>query len=1078
MEIINKAIVVASMAFCLNLSVFSQDISLVLNDITVKEAIEQLKKVTGYSFVFSSSDLDTQKHVSLNVKNSSIDDVVSQILTGQSDVVYKIQGKKIIIKRNARKNSDSNRKIKVQGRVLDVNGESVIGATIKENGTTNGTITDFDGNFNLETFYNAILDISYVGYKTQQVKAQNEKHLSIILREDTEALDEVVVIGYGTMKKSDLTGAISSVKTADITATPTTNALKSLQGKVAGLDIVQSSGQPGSTVSLTLRGNRSLKADNQPLVLVDGIDYGSLVDINPTDIESIEVLKDISSTAIYGTKGANGVIIITTKSGKKGQRTKVDFNAYVSIKNKAKYPRMMNGPEYAQLKREAYRTTNAAAPNQYMDDALIFNAEELDYLDKGYWVDWQDLILGTGLTQNYEISMTGGTEKTSYSVSLGFQNDHGLLKNDVLKRYNGRISLDHKVNQLINVGVNASYTFKDQDKRQNPLNLANKIPCIGRAYDDEGNFILNPAPGSSSTYSPLCDEQPGAYEDNIRSKRLFASGYINLNIGAGFTFKSTIGIDIHDSREGIFKGKNTVQNLGEKTTSSIQSDNDYRYTWDNVLNYSKMFGKHGLTTMIGSSTTSYGSESVVASGANQASSLTSFHDLGANTDSKEISSNLVETKMVSFFGRINYKFNERYLLQASLRADGSSVLAEGHKWGYFPSASVAWRIIEENFMKNQKIFNNLKVRLSWGVAGNSAIDAYATLGGLSKSVYAFGNTPVYGYYPSAIENRDLTWEKTATWNLGLDFAILNNRVSGTLDLYTSQTSDLLLPSLLPNSTGFTSVMQNVGKVDNKGIEATLNTIWFQSQKFTWTTDWTFSLNREKIKELNNGVSRDEGNLWFVDSPTKVFYDYKKIGIWQLGEEKEAEAFGGFKPGDIKVADMSSKGTTGEGVFSTDDRVIFSRVPKYTFGITNNITFKDFDVMFFIYGRIGQYVKDAYTQLYKPSALENSAPVNYWTPENPTNDYPRPNSSYSTNNYLLQSSLAYRKASFVKIRDITLGYTLPQRLSTKLHVSKLRVYCSLNNFVTFTKFPNYDPESDGSLDFPLAKQVLFGINLSL
>lgn len=335
----------------------------------------------------------------------------------------------------------------------------------------------------------------------------------------------------------------------------------------------------------------------------------------------------------------------------------------------------MNGLEYAQLKREAYRTTNAANPDEYMDDALIFNAEELEYLEKGYWVDWQDLLLGTGITQNYEISMSGGTENTSYSMSFGYQNDHGLLKNDILRRYNGRISLDHQINSILNVGVNISYTFKNQDKRQNPLNLANKIPCIGRAYDDEGNFILNPAPGNSSSFSPLCDEQPGAYEDNIRSKRMFASGYLNANILKGLTFKSTIGLDINDSREGIYKDRNTIGEgyLGQKSTSSIQSDNDYRYTWENILNYTTILEKHGLTAMIGSSTTVSNSETVLASGANQASALTSFHDLGANADSKEISSGLIETKMVSFFGRLNYKFNEKYIFQASLRADGSSV---------------------------------------------------------------------------------------------------------------------------------------------------------------------------------------------------------------------------------------------------------------------------------------------------------------------------------------------------------------------------------------------------------------------
>ena len=942
----------------------------------------------------------------------------------------------------------------------------MIGVNVVEKGTENGAITDFEGNFSLSlSSPNAVLVFSYIGYVSQEVSAKNQNGAKIVLKEDTETLDEVVVIGYGAVRKADVAGAVAVLDNKSFKDQPITQVSDALQGRVSGVQ-VENSGVPGGSVKIRVRGSGSINKSNDPLYVVDGIVRESGLDgINPEDIQSMQVLKDASSTAIYGSRGSNGVVLVTTKTGLAGA-TQVTLDASFGVANVYKRYDLLNSREYAQALVDAGKKTQ--------DEMSVY----LNGTNPG--IDWQDEIFRTGITQNYEISMSGGTENTSYSMSFGYQNDHGLLKNDILRRYNGRISLDHQINSILNVGVNISYTFKNQDKRQNPLNLANKIPCIGRAYDDEGNFILNPAPGNSSSFSPLCDEQPGAYEDNIRSKRMFASGYLNANILKGLTFKSTIGLDINDSREGIYKDRNTIGEgyLGQKSTSSIQSDNDYRYTWENILNYTTILEKHGLTAMIGSSTTVSNSETVLASGANQASALTSFHDLGANADSKEISSGLIETKMVSFFGRLNYKFNEKYIFQASLRADGSSVLAEGHKWGYFPSVSGAWRISEENFMKNQNFISNLKLRLSWGIAGNSAIDAYATLGGLSQSVYAFGNTVMYGYYPSAIPNEELTWEKTATWNLGIDFAFWENRISGSVDLYKSNTTDLLLPSLLPSSTGYSSIMQNVGKTENKGFEITMNTIWFQGENFSWNTDWTYSLNREKIKELNKGVTRDEGNLWFVGSPTQVFYDYKKIGIWQLGEEDAAKSFGGFKPGDIKVADMSPKGSEGEGVFSTDDRIIFSRVPKYTFGVTNNITFKDFDLMFFIYGRVGQYVKDSYTQLYKPSALENSAPVNYWTPENPSNEYPRPNSSYSTNNYLLQSSLAYRKASFVKIRDITLGYTLPKKWISRAKIQRLRIYCTLNNFITFTKFPNYDPESDGSMDFPLTKQVLFGINLGI
>lgn len=967
----------------------------------------------------------------------------------------------------------SGQTVALTGHVTDKSGEVIIGASVIEKGNpTNGTITDLEGNFSLKLpkGSKSVL-VSYVGMQTQEVPVAGKTFLRVILADDAVALDDVVVVGYGVQKKSDLTGAITSIKAKDITAIPANNALKTLQGKVAGLDIQQSSGQPGSEVQMTMRGNRSLKADNKPLILVDGIDYGSYVDINPTDIESMEVLKDISSTAIYGTKGANGVIIITTKKGALNSRTQISANAYVSIKKKAAYPRMMNGEEYGQLKREAYRTTNVKDPEAYLPDEDVFNEDELECIRNNEWVDWQSLLLGTGITQNYEISLSGGTDKTIFSTSFGYQKELGLLDDDGLRRYNGRLSLDHQINQIFKVGVSAIYTFKDHDKRYNPLNMANKIPSIGKAYDEAGNIILNPAPGYSSMYSPLIDQVAGAYVDNVRSKRLFASAYLDVRFYKALFFKSSIGLDINDSREGVFMDRNTLQNLGVKSVSSVTSDNDYRYTWENTLNYHQTLGKHSLQGLLGTSTIKYVYERAYGGGANQASALTSFHDLGANAESKDIQSKMVENQMLSFFGRVNYKYDDRYLFQASLRSDGSSVLAKGHKWGYFPSASVAWRVSEESFLKGNSILNNLKLRLSWGTAGNSAIDAYATLGGLSKSVYAFGTKAAYGYWSSTIANPDLTWEETATWNAGLDFGCWDNRVSGSVDFYLSKTQNLLLPSSLPPSTGYESVMQNVGKTENKGVELSVNTIWFQNKDFHWSTDWTWALNREKIVALNDGVTRNEANAWFVGDPTSVFYDYKKIGIWQLGEEEAAKKFGGFKPGDIKVADAN-----GNGEFDTDDRVVFSRVPKFTFGINNNLSYKDFDLSFFFYGRIGQYIRYDYNLLYKPSALENSAPVNYWTPENPSNDFPRPNSSYSTNSYLLQSTLAYKKASFVKLRDVTVGYTVPKQLATKMMIQKLRVYGTLSNFFTFSNISNSDPENNGSMEFPLAKQLVFGINL--
>ncbi|WP_345241652.1 TonB-dependent receptor [Nibrella saemangeumensis] len=958
----------------------------------------------------------------------------------------------------------------ITGKVIDDTNQPIPGVSIVLKGTTTGTSSAADGSYKLTIpDGNGTLVYSFVGYKSQEVAVSNRSVIDIRLETDTKALQEVVVVGYGTMKKSDVTGAITSVKTKELLAIPSTNALRSLQGKVAGLDITQNSGQPGSSVSIVLRGNRSLRADNQPLVLVDGIQYGSFVDINPTDIESVEVLKDIASTAIYGTRGANGVIIITTKKGSTGGRSTLSFNAYVSSYQKGKYPRMMNGDEYAQLKREAYRTTNG---DVYRADKDIFQVTELDYLQNRQFEDWQRYVFHNGLLQNYEVNLTGGNEKTAFSVSGGYQRDRGLLLDDVFRRVNGKVSVDHKISSRFKVGVNAIYTFKNQDKRDNPLNMANKILPIAKAFDDNGKLNIYPAPGYSAQFNPLADEQPGVFVNNIVDKRLFSSAYLDVNLYEGLLFKSTIGLDIRDYRNGYYRGHNTLANVGRNSTSGVNLNNTFNYTWENTLNYNKTVGNHSLQGLLGTSTLGTNYEEFTTAGNNQASPITGFYDLNSNTASKAIASRLRQTRIASFFGRVNYKFMDRYSLQASLRTDGSSVLAQGHKWGYFPSVSAAWRVVEEPFMQNSNLFSDLKVRASWGKSGNSAIDPYATLGGLSLSAYAFGTTAAYGYWPSVIPNPNLTWETTATYNAGIDFGLLNNRIAGSLDMYLSRTTDLLLPSLLPPATGYTEVMENIGQTQNKGVELTLTTQNIASPALKWSTDWTVSLNREKIVALNNGVTRNEANSWFVGSPTRVFYDYKKIGIWQLGEEEAAKAMGGYKPGDVKVADLN-----GNGKIDPGDRTTFSRVPKFTFGVNNSFEFQNFDLSVFVYGRMGQFLNYEYNTAYKPSALENASNVDYWTPENPTNAFPRPNSSYSTNNYLFQSTLGYVDGSFLKIRDISLGYNLPKALSSKIGVGKLRVYGTAQNQFVFSNLKDYDPERGGDLSFPLYKQLIFGVNAS-
>ena len=956
----------------------------------------------------------------------------------------------------------------ISGMVKDMSGEPVIGVNVSVKGTGNGSITDLDGKFTIPNVKEKdVLVVSYIGYLTQSVSVGKQTSFIITLKEDTQALDEVVVVGYGVQKKRDLSGAVSSVKSRDITAIPTTNALEALQGKVAGLDLTASSGKAGADLSFTIRGERSLKASNAPLILVDGIDYGTTLDINPSDIESIEVLKDASSTAIYGTRGANGIIIVTTKKGKAG-KSKVSLNAFASINMISSYPSIMNGAEYAQLKREAYRDQTT---NEYLPDEQVFTvAQELEYVREGVSTDYRDLMMSNGFNQNYELSITGGTEKTQHSISLGYRGENGLFKNDNYKRLNARVALDHKLLENLKIGTNITYTYKDQNTRRDPLNMCNKIVPLSKPYDENGEVVRFPAPGYNSQTNPLVDDVDGAVKDNTKATRFFGSLYANWNITKDLLFRTTLGVDVRNKRRGYYCSANSLDGEGKDSKSLKEHTIESGITWENVLTYSKILGEHDFQIMGGTSTIYKSKEYTLASGKGQTYGGNIYHNLASNTKEVMIDSYLNEEKLASFFGRVNYKFMDRYILTASLRADGSSLLADGHKWGYFPSVAVAWRMNEESFLKGFDELSNLKLRLSWGESGQSAIDPYQTVGLLGSSTYSFNNDLASGLYPKTMSNKNLTWETTSVFDLGVDFGFFNNRLSGSVDVYKSYTRNVLMNRKIPSTNGYTEVMENIGKTENFGIDVALNSVNIQKKNFTWTTDFTLSHNKEKIKELASGALRDEANSWFVGEAFQVFYDYKKIGIWQLDEADEA-AKNGQKPGDIKIQD-----TDGNGEITPEDRVIYSKRPKVTFGINNSFTIHDFEFSFFIYSRLGQWIDYEFNRGYKPDGLENSSNVDYWTPENPTNNFPRPNRFYGFGKTRYSSTLKYEKGSFVKVRDVTLAYNIPSKVLASLGLGRARIYATAKNFFTFSSIDNYDPERGGGISFPMTKQLVFGVNL--
>lgn len=961
----------------------------------------------------------------------------------------------------------------VSGTVLDNSGQPVIGASIVVVGQSKlGTVTDIDGKFSIAIpATSKKIEVSYIGMVSQVIEAKAGTPMKIIMKDNMKDLDEVVVIGYGVVKKRDLTGSMTSIKSEDIVATPTTNALESLQGKVAGLDMTKSSGQTGSGLSFSIRGNRSLNASNTPLIIVDGIPYGTDIDINPNIIESMEILKDASSTAIYGSRGANGVILITTKKGTQG-KTKVTYNGYYSTNSVAAYPERMNLQEWANFKREAYKADGQWASEA--DDAKIFGSA-YDAVKSNQDVDWVDLLMKDGSQTSHSISISNGSEKTSFNLAFEYMKEQGLVKLDNLSRYNTTLGISHKVTKDFKLNFNMVYTFQNQNIRRDPLNRAIYESPYGDVYNEDGS--INPLPfNDGQTISPIAEEAAGVYKNNRRTSHLVGNIGANWNIIKNLTLTSTFGLDRKDVRNGHFADQYTHDGAGDYSVADATNETEMNWSWENTLNYNFKIDKHDFSVMAGNALYQNEAETYTGSGHDIISPSMLFYNLGALQNSQKISSNYIKTTMASFFGRINYKFNEKYLLTLTFREDGSSVLASKHKWGFFPSAAFAWRMKEEKFLKDVEWLYNLKLRLSYGISGNSAVSAYQTQGGLGKTMYSFINNGVeggaYGYYPALTPNTALGWEKTATTNFGIDFGFLNNRISGSIDLYYQNTYDLLMQKKVPTSTGYSISWDNIGKTENKGVEIVLNTANIVNKDFKWNTDLTFTLNREKIKELADGSDRDISNGWFVGHPIKTHYGLKKLGIWQLNETEEAAKYG-EKPGRIKIYDKNKDFK----IDNDNDRVILgSEVPDFVMGMNNTFRYKDFDLRVFMYWRQGQTL---HAEAAGYGSFRNQGDpglkFNYWTEDNPTNDFPRPEKSFSSSDPRLES-LGYVDGSYLKIKEITLGYSLQKTWISKINASKVRVYCSLKNFFTFSHFDNYDPERGGSLSYPMTKQAVFGLNV--
>jgi TonB-linked SusC/RagA family outer membrane protein len=968
---------------------------------------------------------------------------------------------------------DAKAQKKVTGRVTISGGSGLPGVSIIVDGTNTGTTTDNEGKYTIAApNSSSTLIFSFIGYLSQKIAIDSKRVIDVQLKEDVAQLSDVVVIGYGTVRKRDLTGAVTSLKSEDIKQVPAQSPLESIQGKVAGVDITRGSGSASSGINILIRGNRSIGAGNGPLFIVDGIQTSNIDNINPNDIESIDFLKDASSTAIYGWQGANGIVIVTTKKGVTG-KPKVSFNMYYGLSQVSRYPSVLDGPGYVAIKREANRATGKW--NSVIDDAAIFNTQELAAIKNNEWIDYQKELFHNGTQQNYNVGVNAGSEKTKVFFSIDYFNEKGIVKFDQAKRYSFRANIDQTINSWVKVGLQSQVTTRDESYRRDPLNMANKIIPLGTIYDGNGVFI--PYPLSGSSISPLADEQPDVFSNTGKKTNIIANTYLELRPLKSLTFRSNFGANLGFSRIGLFEASNTINRNGGNSQSSISASNSRFINWDNILTFNKEVNAHSITLTALSSYVENISEDVSALGQGQLLPAQLYYALGNAPTNISISSGFEKWNVLSFAGRLNYNYKSKYLLTLTNRADGASRLSTGNKWAFFPSAAVAWQVGDEDFMKGQNIFSDLKLRLSYGVAGNSGISPYGTQSTLTRVPMAFGESSFQGFtFSPLLGNAEAGWELSKTKNLGVDMGFLKSRLSATIDIYDTRTSDLLLPRGLPPTTGVKTVYQNIGKTRNNGVELGINSVNIRTKDFSWNSSLTFTHNRERIVSLVTKSIDDIGNGWFVGKPISVFYDYEKLGIWQTAEKDRAASFGQV-PGDIKVKDQNGDGK----IDAVNDRVVLAgqNRPNWFGGLNNKLSYKGFDLSVYLFARWGQTISPSFLGRYdRQSNLSNSsAAIDYWTPENPTNAYPRPNANISGASTLYWSTIGYVDGSYLRVRNLSLGYTFPNL--KKSYFNSMRFYVTGSNLFTWTKsskLKEYDPERGGGESSPMLKNVVVGLNL--
>jgi len=1045
---------------------YAQKVTINVKQASIASVLDQIQQQTGYDFLYNSTHLQGTKTVDLNFRNAALNEVLEACFSGQP-LTYEIENTTVLIHRKKISTPVPDAEIvqrEISGRVTDQQNQPLEGVTVAAKGTNSVTTTDHAGRFNISTPQQATtLVFTLVGFEPQEHSIGSSNNLNVSLSPSLSDLDEVVIIGYGSVKKGDVTGAIGSVDRDAIVRTANIQAAGAIQGQVAGVNLLKLNGKPGDDYNIEVRGLNSIGKDNAPLVVIDGVMGGTLNSLNPADIEKIDVLKDASATAIYGSRGSNGVIIVTTRQGVSG-KNRIAYDGYIGMKTPTNLPDMMDGPQFVAQFNEIIKNGG----NRYFDE------KEQQNIANGTYTDWIDLLLQNGMQTSHNVSLSGGNENSRHFFSAGYLSEEGNVPAEKFNRLTLKANIDGKINNWINAGTSTYISYSVQDQGSNEaLRSAYRLRPTGDAYDENGELLFWPTTSDSQTPNALFD--PLNVKNEFRNFRVFGNLFVELKLLDGLAFRSTVSPYLESIRNGVFAGRYSKKNTGTKNGSGEYNTNfNLAYTLDNILSYNNTYKSHTFGGVLASSMVVNRNEE-----AKQNVEDLPFDSYWYNTGSagniNSISSNLTEWALLSYMARFNYSFKDRYQLTLTGRADGSSKLAEGHKWAFFPSAAIAWRVSDEEFLSNARTLSNLKVRLSYGVVGNDAVDPYSTQAAIAQTLYDWGGNAALGFAPGAIANRSLGWERSREINLGLDFGFFKNRVSGSVDIYNRKTEDLILSRALPQHTGFESITANVGSTSNKGVEVALGTVNILTDNFSWKTNFTFSRNRNKIVELYGDNQDDVGNKWFIGQPIQVHYAEVFDGIWQLDEAEEAAVYDA-EPGQVKVKDLNGD----QKITDLDRTIIGSPLPKWIGGITNMFSYKGLDFSFMLYSRQGSMVYSPFHHsnfAREWNGRYNKLNVNYWTETNPSNEWPAPNNTGGREREELK---AYVDASFVRVQNITLGYTFSANILNRLKMSGLRLYVTANNPLIFTDYAGFDPEwsEQNTFNMGVSSAVyLFGANIS-